>query len=518
MAVAVTAMAAGFDWSYDVDPAEGVVEQLDVITVTFPGLEEIEFNSKDDIVLSYNGKDVEDVTVKLPYGKNYFTVILPEAVTAAGDYTLSVPAGCLAGYDAEYNAEDLPEDLKFNWTIEGVASEVDFTYTSSLPTDEFLAYFGELTLTFDNLDSVSCEQGGVSVTLNDAAIEDVTVSTDANKLTLTLKEALNFVDGKLVVTIAAEALTGNQAGTTGTNAAPISIEYTMASPVEYNLELAISSPKPSADGQISADKSLESIFFVCEEKNLVAFPGTEVNVTIKEVNGDFQATAHLRKTNGLNANYSYFSAAFGKEPTYNGLYTITIEKGAFGTESWAADPNYGRSNAEIELTFELVDGADRAKYTLEPVSVNPEEGSYATGNEIASVTLTFAAGVTAVKGASATLAGVDTSYTETAEFIENEDGSYVVTFENVPTEDGKYVFTVLQGLFGDEEFVEEGTGEANAPIRIEYTVDHTVGVAMTVTDSVSAVYNLQGVRMAVPADRLPAGVYIIDGKKVIIKK
>lgn len=507
---------SGVDWTYQLDPAEGTVDELQEIYLYFPNLTEMDINTMDDIVLSYNNTALSDVNVN-QVDANLFCISTDEPLTTPGTYTLTIAKYALCAYDVEWYPYDLPEELKFTWTIEGAASEVDFAYTSSLPTDEFLAYFGDLTLTFDNLDNVSCEQGGVSVTFNGEALEDVTVSTDANKLTVTLKDALNFVEGKVVVNIASEALTGNASGSVGTNAAPISIEYSMATPVEYNLELAISTPKPNADGQISADKSLESIFFVCEEKGLVAAAGSGSNVTIKEVNGDFEATARLRKSNGVNANYSYFTAAFGKEPTYNGLYTITIQKGAFGTEAWAEDANYGRANDEIQLTFELVDGSDYATYTLDPVSVNPIEGTYGEGKEIATVTLTFEDGVSAVKGASATLAGVTSSYAETAEFTTTEAG-FTVTFATAPSENGKYVLTVVPGMFGDEGFIADGKGKANAPINIEYTVDNTVGVTSIVGDKDAVIYTIQGLRTKTSAENLPAGVYVIDGKKVVIKK
>lgn len=289
-------------------------------------------------------------------------------------------------------------------------------------------------------------------------------------------------------------------------------------PVEYDLTLAISTPKPNAEGQISAYKSLESIFFVCEEKNLVTAPGSEIEVSLKEDNGSFSTTGRLRKTNGLNANYSYFFVSFGQEPPYNGTYTITIPKGAFGTEEWAQDPNYGRSNDEIELSFELVDGADHDTYSLEPITINPKEGSYSTGDAFSTVTLTFAEGVQAVRGASATLAGIDNTYVETATFRAT-NGGFTVTFSSTPSEKGNYLFTVAYGTFGDEDYVKNGTGKASAPINIKYTLGLTTGVSdVEEAETEGAIYDLQGVRVNATVDNLPAGVYVIDGKKVLINK
>ena len=288
-------------------------------------------------------------------------------------------------------------------------------------------------------------------------------------------------------------------------------------PVEYDLKLAISTPRPNAEGQISANKSLESIFFVSEEKDLVTAPGSEIEVSLKEDSGSFSAKGVLRKTVGLNANYSYFYVSFGKEPAYNGKYTITVPKGAFGTEAWAENHNYGRSNDEIELSFELVDGVDCDTYSIVPVAINPEEGAYRSGDEISTITLTFPEGVAAVKGASATLGGLDSSYLETANF-RAVNGGFAVTFSSTPSESGTYVFTVAAGTFGDEDFVKNGTGKASAPIYINYTIGRSTGVSAVAADKEEEIYNLQGVRVNTTVDHLPAGVYVIDGKKVLIHK
>lgn len=72
--------------------------------------------------------------------------------------------------------------------------------------------------------------------------------------------------------------------------------------------------------------------------------------------------------------------------------------------------------------------------------------------------------------------------------------------------DGKYVFTVTE-----------------ATTKVEVTTDGTVGVdnvAVDATDADAPVYNLSGVRVATraTAGNLPAGIYIMDGKKFVVKK
>ncbi len=508
----------GLNWEYMVNPEPGEVTEISEIVMMFPHIEEVEINSKDEIVLEHNGVAIENVA-KDNIDETTFSFTPAEPLTASGTYTLSIPAHAIAGYDFSNEImEDNPEDIILTWTIQGAPEELSFEYKSSLPEDEYLAYFGELTLEFTEVESVTYSGSGITVKKNGEPLEDVKVSTDANKLTLTLKEALNFVEAKIEVEIAPDALTAVSGDVTASNKEAIKIAYTMATPVEYDLSLAISAPKPNADGQIDFDRSVESLFFVCEQKGLVATDGTATNVTIRSEEGDFEASGHLRKANGVNANYTYFSASFGKEPSYNGTYIVTIEKGAFGTAVWGEDPNYGHSNDKIELKFEIVGGPDRASYSIVPTSIDPAEGTYVNGKMISEITLSFADGVEMVAGASATLAGVDNSYRQTASFTANPDGGYKVTFP-VATDNGKYLFTVAAGQFGDSGFVSNGIGKGSAPISISYTVNSSSGVVeISGVEADSDIYNLQGIRMNSGADNLPAGLYIINGKKIVIKK
>ncbi len=400
------------------------------------------------------------------------------------------------------------------------ADELSFAYKSSLPENEYLAYFGALTLEFTEVERVAYSGSGVTVKKDGEPLEDVKVEAEANKLNLTLKEALNFIDAKVEVEIAPEALTAVAGDVTASNSEEIRITYTMATPVEYDLTLAISTPKLNDEGQIDFSKSVESLFFMCQEKDLVAAEGSVANVTIRSEEGDFVAAAHLQTAVGGNPNYSYFSASFGKEPDYNGVYIVTIDKGAFGTAIWGENPNYGHSNDKIELRFEMVGGPDRASFSVRPLSVDPEEGTYVNGKIISEITLSFEDGVQMVAGASATLAGVDNTYRQTASFSANPDGGYTVTFP-VPTDEGKYLFTVLAGQFGDAGFVSNGIGKGSGPITLTYNLNFSSGieaVSQEEADAKTEIYSIQGTRMNSNEKDLPNGLYIVNGKKTMIRK
>ncbi|MDE5791645.1 MAG: hypothetical protein K2H96_10520 [Muribaculaceae bacterium] len=519
--VAMAFSAWGADWTYSVDPAEGEVSSLQVVTLAFPNLQEIEINSKDDLSVARNGAAVTGVNVAVEKN-NELKFAFSAEQKDPGTYVITIPAGTI-GYNAKGEwMEDNPEDILLTWTIVSAADELSFKYKSSLPEDEYLAYFGELTLEFTDVEGIAYSGSGISVKKDGEDLPDVTVSTEANKLTLTLKEALNFVDCKIDVVIAAGALTAVAGDVTASNSQEINIAYTMATPVEYDLSLTISGPKISAEGQIDYNNaSVESLFFVCEQKGLVATSGSAANVTIRSEEGDFEASAHLRKSNGLNANYTYFSASFGKEPSYNGTYIVTIDKGAFGTAVWGEDPNYGHSNEKIELRFEIVGGPDRANFSIIPTAVDPAEGTYISGNIISEITLSFEEGVKMKPNASATLAGINSSYRETASFKANPDGGYTVTFASAPTDEGKYLFTVLAGQFGDAGFVSNGIGKGSGPITLTYNLNFSSGieaVSQEKADATNEIYSIQGTRMNSNEKDLPNGLYIVNGKKTMIRK
>lgn len=355
----------------------------------------------------------------------------------------------------------------------------------------------------------------MSVSVGDATLNilkyGVSEGDKANQLLVVFSPAIVAEDADLAVKVnfPAGALTGEKGTTTGTNSEAIELSYTVAPKVVYDLVAALSRPtNPNADGEISADKQLDSFFFSVDMPGLVAAEGTDNNVTIREVNGDFEASAHLRKAYGLDQSLSYFSAAFNKQPTYNGEYEIVIAKGAFGNELWGRDAELGHSNDEQTLKFTLVDGQDHLVSNLEPAEITPAEGSYGSGEAFATITVRFAEeGVTMSEAEMlyANLAGVDNDYNESATFTSGDGSSFTAKFDVAPTAKGTYKLTIYAGAFNCANRV-------SPEITREYVLDDKDSVVEIELDSTAKqIYNLQGMPVS---GKLPAGIYIIDGKKV----
>ena len=625
-ALCTVAANAALDFTYTATPEAGTVTELSTIEVVFPNCAEIEFADKNSITLTHDGETVS-MTPKISYGTNAMTITCAERQTAAGAYTLTLPAGCITAYDAEFNTEDLPSEItinytieggaadafnftvnpepgvvkelsviKFNfpswalmdvpnpddvtftcngvpvpftvessyvaptitvtadatqtapgtyvvtfpagsidgfgsddsmgtstkeitaeWTIEGDVTTLDFSNTSVPANGNVAESFDKAVITFPGLDTVKASDYTVSVNGTALAADAFTLTENANEITVALNEAVT--ESVIDINFPAGSLAGTKGEAQSSNADEIAYQFIAGTAVDYALTAEFNNPKPNAEGEISNDRQIDAWFFYCPAKNIVADPNaTEPNVTIREVNGDWVRTATLDKAYGLNMNYSYFMAQIGA-PTYNGEYEVTISKGAFGDAVWAANHEYGHSNDEIVLHFTFVDARDRVVYNLVP-TVTPIPGTYKNAADFATVTLSFPEeGVKALENASATLVNADADYNQTANFIQNEDGTFSATFPT-PSVNGVYTLSVEQGIFGDNDFVSSNglSGRGNAALTEEYTLDDMNGVELIESDAAAnGVYSITGVRMGNSTENLPAGIYIVNGKKLVIK-
>lgn len=277
--------------------------------------------------------------------------------TAPGTYEFVIPAGTISGWlYSDDDATEVPnqEEIKVVYTIAGSAEDLSFDYTLSVPTEGVKNELSEAVLTFSELDQVSIlEAPAVTVDGSAPEADKFTVDAAVNKLTLTFEPQIEA--GVVDIKFAAGAIHGKKGSVSQNNLSTVEFGYVLGKPVVYDLDATIASPKMNAAGEISANRQLDAFFFEVPVKGLVLGSLTS-NVTIKQTDGDFEATTTLVKGNGLNAGSTYFVANFSKEPTYNGEYVITIAKGSYGNQVWKADAEYGRSNEMQELKFTLVDG------------------------------------------------------------------------------------------------------------------------------------------------------------------
>lgn len=514
-AVAFSASAAVSFSGYTSIPAEGEVTEITSIEITFPGCDEIEINDAEGIYMVDGNYDDVAGSAKVTYGTNVLKYTPDEPITAPGTYTLCIGTEILAGYvyngdDADYL--DNPDEIYLQYTIGSQqGGGVNFDNAEVDPKQGSVTSLETIKISYPNAPEVYFYDRSKVTMTRDGAPVAIASMTDGFGIEVKLESA-QTESGEYVLTIPALELGGYTETDGKDNETDLVYKWTIAAPVAYDLTLELSSPtNPNADGELSAEKQLISFFFASPETGLVAASGTEDNVTIREIDGDFERSGHLRKAFGLDASKTYFSVEFGAEPRYNGKYEIVIAKGAFGNDVWASNPEAGRTNDEITLTFTLVDGAERVFYTIEATEITPAETTVENGNMLTEFTVKFDTDVTLAPEAHATLAGKTADFNESAVIASTGDNrTFTVKFETVPTEDGVYVFNIAQGAFVGTE------GNMSVEINKEYTLTSSNGVDMIETvDGETVVYNLQGVR--VNAENLPAGIYIVNGKKQVIR-
>jgi len=218
--------------------------------------------------------------------------------------------------------------------------------------------------------------------------------------------------------------------------------------------------------------------------------------------------------------------------TDNGTYVFIIPAKYFVV----GEEFSSTSNNLTSFTYYVVGGEEpgNVSYTLTPKSVTPADGS--TVAEIGTVTVEFAeAAYTRADGSSpkAKLYKVTDKEEMLIEEKESEDNPasdyfnptiYDFNFTK-KTDAGNYKVVIAQGTFGTGDWDETGgqAGKANPEIVLNYTIETVSVDAIIAAGEAVNVYTAQGIQVlrnaeAAALNELPAGFYIVNGKKVIIRK
>ena len=343
---------------YTATPTEGNVTSLKDIVLEFPNSNSMDINDSTGVSVLYNGDQNVDVNPLKATGKKV-TISLKNEQNQAGEYRVIIAAEAICAYSTD-DYLDNPEPIVLIYNIEGEQEVYDFSFTTDPDNSEYLVSIDKIDFTFPNLDDISCLKEDVELTLGETPITDFSIISENNILKLTFGEAITVEDGltNLKVVFPANCLSGTVQGETATNANPYQVIFKLAPALRTDLTLALNSAtKPNENNEISLNKQISAFFFLSPEPNLIPTEGTENNVTLKEDEGEFEASARLAQAYGINvATTSYFMANFGKEPVYNGPYTLTVSAEAFCDEVWKTNHNFGSVNEEIVFHFNIVDG------------------------------------------------------------------------------------------------------------------------------------------------------------------
>ena len=525
------ASEASFDFT--TEPADGMVSELSTVTVTFPDFEEIEINSKDDLMVIYKGEALTNVKAAVkPYGSNNLVFTFDPVQTEAGTYEVYIPTYSISGYDEDYNYYDLEDDLSIFYTISAAPAEgLDFIYTLD-PEEGEVESLENVQFTFGSLSMVDVAYGAVQVTLDGEPLAADAFATDLrdalpNVLNVTFVTPLE-TPGKVEIVIPADKLTGKDFNEIEeTNKEAIKVAYTIvapAEPVAYDIEFTKGMPQfknGDSEGIIDInDVQLEVITFNAPIDNL-GVKADGATIKFESADGSYSSETSLKfsmqSAGGIFGVFTQFKALFPELPKANGTYYITVPQGSFGDQAWLADPETGHSNPELKLEYTFVGFPEVSNtvYDVEPTAVNPE--NEATVEELVSVTLTFAEGIEMTEDCDIVLESVENRYSQIPTVTPGEGNTYVLTFSEIPSLEGTYSLIIAAGSFGDAEYVADNKeGHANDDLFFSWTLSNGNGVeGIAAEDADEDVYTVSGLK--VNADKLPAGLYIKGGKKFIVR-
>lgn len=170
----------------------------------------------------------------------------------------------------------------------------------------------------------------------------------------------------------------------------------------------------------------------------------------------------------------------------------------------------GLLNPAQDLTFYMMESYTEYKVT-------PESGEEISQDE-ALVKVDFGGNEITYNSGSVTIYNYDPVYTfyeleYSKEVTINKDNELVIDLSSL--EPGDYEVVIPEGLVF---VIEDGEKYINPDIWLEYTISLSDGVtSIKVNKEPSQIYNLNGVKMGNGLNNLTPGIYLINGKKVMVK-
>lgn len=461
--------------SYTLEPSnDKTVFNLGTVKVTFKDAKEVTYNDSKIITLEGEGYSAEFDYIE--YNGNtasmYFT-----APDKAGDYTLTIPAGA--------------------FTVDGTACEqivavYNFTpaYVLNPAPMSTVKKLNELTISFPEFTDVEfvgasyqvlAMSGNVSsVYLTVSKVEgadvptfrfspaDETVKLPNGMFTLRIEEGVFTLDGAKSPAISAYYQLD----------APVSVDWT-ATP----------------DKCVVFDPDYIGTAIVFDEGVRVSRGENYKDITITL--NDTQLS--LSENVYLESNFFMINIMSGIEL---GDIKLHIPAGALSLS--------GTPCGEIDYTWTIIENKEIA-YTVTPAAGEVKD--------LSSVVIEFNEATSAVvfRPTGASLRSKDYKHYYTGvieEVADAEKPTFKISFSNdngAPSVQTNYVLDIVQGTFTVDDYYQ------SPEIKANYTL---VGTSTGIEDVIAGqqgedvIYTLQGVKLNVEWDELPAGLYIRNGKKV----
>lgn len=281
-----------------------------------------------------------------------------------------------------------------------------------------------------------------------------------------------------------------------------------------------SSPAIGATFTLKKDLSdIEVMFSPTGEMPVEEYPSfnivfnDNINVTVASDITDkmkvtFDGEVLTPETDFIYGSEAFFFMIMLNNPDYfkPGKLTVALEAGALDLS--------GTPSPAIEHTWTLIEPKD---YTY---TITPDESETVT--TLGKITIVFENAETAeidntyginLKGGTPGNADYYNVTGKIAAVEGEEHPSFDITFDPAPSTPGKYTFTIGISTF----FLDNTTSFPSSYLTHTYTLSTPTGIEGVIADGEANdyIYNLQGVKLDSKWNELPAGLYIVGGKKVM---
>lgn len=488
-------------------PAQGEVTLLDQFNIDFQNVFMVDFNpsKKSTLVDNATGQTVATGTGSDGAGTSGMLITLDRTVTAPGSYTLIVPEGAFYDYMTD---DDLPE-CRFLYTIkEGEEPPVEEPENvTAVPADgTTVTELAEVTVTYDDFDVIYLrsnpqievtDASGAVITLG--RLDRATLQANAVRVVF---DAPVTASGEYTVTIPKNVvLLGEE---DQRFARTVTLNYTVEGlevpPLFDNRGITVD----PVQGIVSY---LESFTLTFTEIQL-----PDINYT-KKIELIDQATDQVVATGkaSTGAVINQLVIDLDHAVTEAGTYVLVCPEGAFyNGGSWEEE-----DMPEYKFIY-VVDGkGNKPVVTPDNTIVTPPAGEIS--GPLSSVSIVFPDFDAVYKHSDESVRLTDASGQEIAKgtlLLGDYANEMTVKLWPEVNQAGEFILEVPARamILGDMKFA-----VFSAPLEIHYTMTPT-GIAVTAIDSDGShtIYDLNGI----PADsnRLtPGAIYIIDGKKIIVR-
>lgn len=281
---------------------------------------------------------------------------------------------------------------------------------------------------------------------------------------------------------------------------------------EYDLEVASTTPADNGSADIT-DNPLAITVTAPGELDFV--PGIYGELVNEEshYHGKVYLGSPLR-ADGMTT----FQTTVNPPVVHNGTYTLTIPEGAFGDLPYAQDSSQGHGNKAYTMSFEVTGGKapmEPVKYDLSP-EITPADGTDVSFTDVQRLVFIFPEGTNWVdeNTAKAALRCQTANYYSSALFRRDPEvsGSFYLAFGTKPFREGTYTLVLNQGIFMTADKTRSNP-EITYTWNVKSTGIDTVGAD---EEAATAVYDLGGTYKGDTLEGLPAGIYVVKGRKITV--